>query len=192
MELKKLLRFFFIQKKKNLLYDIRKQLLKTLMKIVSSFGNPFLKSPWNRRDDDDKLIVVDVDSSDENEFMEIDNSGDDVPTETAEAELGKCPILLKIKAKLILERLSNDCTSPIYAFFIPTPSTEYINDSCVHIFECSAKSCKGKGNGCLVCRYLDTSDCKSTGNLRKHAHTWAWDHSCSLLKLRVLMLLLRH
>ena len=41
-----------------------------------------------------------MDSSDENESMEIDNSGDDVPTETAEAELGKCPILLKSKAKI--------------------------------------------------------------------------------------------
>ena len=35
----------------------------------------------------------------------------------------------------------------------------------------SAKHCKGKGNGHPVCRYLDMSDFKSTGNLRKHART---------------------
>ena len=67
------------------------------------------------------------------------------------------------------ERLSNDWTSPVYAFFKPTPSIEYIKDQRVHVFECSAKHCKGKGNGHFVCRYLDTSDAKSTGNLRKHA-----------------------
>ena len=27
----------------------------------------------------------------------------------------------------------------------------------------------GKGNGRIVCRYLDTGDAKSMGNLRKHA-----------------------
>ena len=27
----------------------------------------------------------------------------------------------------------------------------------------------GKGNGCMVCCYLDTDDAKSTGNLHKHA-----------------------
>ena len=123
------------------------------------------------RDDDHKPIDVDVDSSDENKATEIDDSGDDAPTETAEAELGRCPILLKLKLTLILERLSNDWTSPIYAFFKPTPSIEYINDRHVHIFECSAKSCRGKENGRLVLCYLDTSDCKSTGKLHKHAPT---------------------
>jgi hypothetical protein len=39
----------------------------------------------------------------------------------------------------------------------------------VHVFECNAKHCKGKGNGRMVCQYLDTGDAKSTSNLRKHA-----------------------
>ena len=39
----------------------------------------------------------------------------------------------------------------------------------VHVFECYAKHCKGKGNGRFVRRYLDTTDAKSTSNLRKHA-----------------------
>ena len=59
--------------------------------------------------------------------------------------------------------------SPIYVFFEPTPSIEYIKGHHVHVFECSAKHCKGKGNGRMVHRYLDTTDAKSTGNLRKHA-----------------------
>ncbi|KIM35210.1 hypothetical protein M413DRAFT_79628, partial [Hebeloma cylindrosporum] len=59
--------------------------------------------------------------------------------------------------------------SPIYAFFKPTPMIKYINRRCVHVFECNAKHCKGKGNRRMVRRYLDTTDAKSTSNLRKHA-----------------------
>lgn len=74
------------------------------------------------------------------------------------------------------ERLSKDWNSPIYVFFKPTPSIEYINSWRVHVFECTAKGCKGRGNGRYVRRYLDTSDSKSTSNLRKHAKTcWTDD-----------------
>lgn len=59
--------------------------------------------------------------------------------------------------------------SPIYVFFKPTPTIECIKGRRVHVFECAATHCKGKGNGRIVCRYLDTGDAKSTGNLRKHA-----------------------
>ena len=59
--------------------------------------------------------------------------------------------------------------SPIYVFFKPTPAIEYIKDRRVHVFQCDAKYCKGRGNGRHVRRYLDTSDAKSTSNLRKHA-----------------------
>jgi hypothetical protein len=54
-------------------------------------------------------------------------------------------------------------------FFNSIPSIEYIKERRVHVFECNAKHCKGKGNGRMVRRYLDTTDAKSTGNLRKHA-----------------------
>jgi hypothetical protein len=38
------------------------------------------------------------------------------------------------------------------------------------VFECFAKSCKGKGKyPRRVNRFLDKADAKSTGNLRKHA-----------------------
>ena len=68
-----------------------------------------------------------------------------------------------------LEQLSKDWNSLSYIFFKPTPSIEYIKECHVHVFECNTKHCKGKGNSCMVCRYLDTSDAKSTSNLHKHA-----------------------
>ena len=59
--------------------------------------------------------------------------------------------------------------SPVYVFFKLTPVIEYINDRRVHVFECTAPTCRGKANGRKVRRYLDTTDAKSTSNLRKHA-----------------------
>jgi hypothetical protein len=70
---------------------------------------------------------------------------------------------------MTLERISKEWNSPIYVFFKPIPSIEYIDERRIHVFECSARHCKGKGNGRMVRRYLDTGDAKSTGNLRKHA-----------------------
>src|SRR6266446_7286030 len=67
-----------------------------------------------------------------------------------------------------LEQLSKDWNSPIYVFFKPTPSIEYIKECRVHVFECKAKHCKGKGNSHMVQRYLDMGDAKSTSNLCKH------------------------
>ncbi|KDR81296.1 hypothetical protein GALMADRAFT_241794 [Galerina marginata CBS 339.88] len=65
-----------------------------------------------------------------------------------------------------LERLSKDWNSLIYVFFKPEPAIEYVNGRRVHVFECTAKPCKGRG-GRYVRRYLDTGDAKSTGNLRR-------------------------
>ena len=110
----------------------------------------------------------DKDSDDEEE--ETNHEG---PLESAEAELSGLSsrsILKKIvNSSGILERFSKDWNSPIYVFFKPTPSIEYIKEHRVHVFECNAKHCKGKGNGCMVHHYLDTTDAKSTSNLCKHA-----------------------
>jgi hypothetical protein len=47
---------------------------------------------------------------------------------------------------------------------------DHINGRRAHVFECSAKICKGKGkNGRHVRRYLGTADATSTSNLRRHA-----------------------
>ena len=41
-----------------------------------------------------------------------------------------------------------------------------------HEFRCTSSHCRGKGaNGQIVRRYLDTSDRKSTSNLKRHAIT---------------------
>ena len=69
--------------------------------------------------------------------------------------------LLKLSELTIsLEWVSKDWSSPVYVFFHPIPSIEYIKDRHVHVFECSATHCKGKGNGRMVRRYLDTSDAR--------------------------------
>ncbi|KIK25259.1 hypothetical protein PISMIDRAFT_52125, partial [Pisolithus microcarpus 441] len=49
-----------------------------------------------------------------------------------------------------LDQLKHEWNSPIYAFFAPEPTIEYIAGCCLHVFWCMAKGCK-KG----VRRYLD-------------------------------------
>jgi hypothetical protein len=47
---------------------------------------------------------------------------------------------------------------------------QVVNDRRCHEFICGAPHCKGKGvKGRNVRRFLDTSDARSTSNLRKHA-----------------------
>ncbi|KAL6302647.1 hypothetical protein BKA93DRAFT_736322, partial [Sparassis latifolia] len=70
-----------------------------------------------------------------------------------------------------VEALMEDWRSPIYTFFEPTPVIEYIKGRRVHTFKCAAQSCKR-----TVRPYLDTSNAKSTGGLRKHAKAcWGED-----------------
>ena len=100
-----------------------------------------------------------------------DDDDDDVekPEESAEAELGQLNCMSdQYCAYEDIERLSKDWNLPIYIFFKQTPSIVYIKGRCVHEFECAATRCMGKGNGCTMRRYLDTSDAKSTSNLHKH------------------------
>jgi hypothetical protein len=60
--------------------------------------------------------------------------------------------------------------TPIYTFFRPTPAIENIEGCCAHVFECGAKTCKGKGkHGWTVRHYLNTADVTSMSNLRQHA-----------------------
>ena len=111
-------------------------------------------------------LVNDDEDSDDDE-KKTDNEG---PAESAEAELSglSSRSISKKIVNSILELLSKDWNSPIYVFFKPTPSIEYIKECHVHIFECNAKHCKGKGNGHMVHRYLDTTNAKLTSNLHKH------------------------
>ncbi|KAF9219131.1 hypothetical protein BS17DRAFT_718330 [Gyrodon lividus] len=64
-----------------------------------------------------------------------------------------------------------DWNSPVYAFFQPIPAIEEADRRCSHVFKCCARGCK-----VTICRYLDTTDARSTGNMRKHARKcWGED-----------------
>ncbi|KIM66631.1 hypothetical protein SCLCIDRAFT_66772, partial [Scleroderma citrinum Foug A] len=63
-------------------------------------------------------------------------------------------------------RLTKEWTSPVYAFYLPTPSIKYVTERRCHVFKCLAKGCKH-----AVCRFLDTRDRGSTGNMRRHVRT---------------------
>jgi hypothetical protein len=120
----------------------------------------------DEEDDDLPPPAMDVEDDEDEEEEE---EGLEKAEEDAEAELSLLSSLFVCKkAKTSIERLSKDWTSPIYVFFRPTPRIEYKKDRRCHIFECAAANCKGR-TGRDVRRFLDTSDAKSTGNLRKHA-----------------------
>jgi hypothetical protein len=76
-------------------------------------------------------------------------------------------LLLASEDNVPLERLTKDWTAPVYAFFKPTPTVEYVEGRRCHVFHCTARMCKNKSRG--VRRFLDKGDAKSTGNMRKHA-----------------------
>ncbi|KAG1735952.1 uncharacterized protein EDB91DRAFT_1056014 [Suillus paluster] len=72
----------------------------------------------------------------------------------------------RLNAKLnisVTERLMKDWTSPIYAFFDPTPTIKTKGDQRAHSFKCMAKGCQVK-----IRRFLDKKDARSTGNMCKH------------------------
>ena len=92
------------------------------------------------------------------------------PKENAESELSR-PItaLYCYQPNIFTVQLSKDWNTLIYVFFKPIPVIEYIDNHQVHVFECSAVHCKGRGRfGCFIQRYLDTGDARSTGNTRHH------------------------
>ncbi|KIK23459.1 hypothetical protein PISMIDRAFT_100559 [Pisolithus microcarpus 441] len=69
------------------------------------------------------------------------------------------------------ERLKQEWSSPIYAFFAQEPTIEYVTGWRSHVFWCMAKGCK-KG----VRQFLDKSDAWSTGNMCKHVRVcWGED-----------------
>lgn len=79
----------------------------------------------------------------------------------------------------MIEQLSKDWKSPVYAFYEPNPEVTYINNRHCHEFKCAARGCKYRSR-----RYLDTKDKSSTGNLIKHTRScwgeeaWAAANKC--------------
>lgn len=66
-----------------------------------------------------------------------------------------------------LECLQKWWTSPIYAFFGPTPDIEYVAGRWCHVFQCCAKGCKQH-----IWHFLDKGDSGLTSNLYKHANSY--------------------
>ena len=115
-----------------------------------------------------QAIMVD-DSDDEEESHGADENKGVTTDEDDDAELCMCSITLVYFYRLIhqLAQLQKEWDSPIYTFFKPLPTIEYIQGRRSHVFECGATKC-----GCwthFVRRFLDTSDARSTSNLRHHA-----------------------
>ena len=104
-------------------------------------------------------------------WIDVDDGEDEKPEDSADAELRACTSDSdRIFSQLPIEQLMKDWSAPVYAFFKPIPTIDHIEGRRVHIFTCTAKSCKGKGrNGRDVRRFLSTSDSTSTSNLRRHA-----------------------
>ncbi|KAF8162011.1 hypothetical protein BJ912DRAFT_823218, partial [Pholiota molesta] len=70
-----------------------------------------------------------------------------------------------------IEKMLKTWTSPVYSFFEPLPTIDYVNGRRCHTFKCAAKGCKFTAR-----RYLDTGDRSSTGNLGRHAKAcWGED-----------------
>jgi hypothetical protein len=84
-----------------------------------------------------------------------------------------------MQAYTIIERLSKDWKSPIYAFYKPIPEVTNVKGRRCHEFVCMARGCKYRSR-----RYIDTKDKSSTGNLIKHARScwgdeaWSAANSC--------------
>jgi len=116
-------------------------------------------------------IEDDLDNGHENP-IDVDGAWDEPLEENADDELGgslfKANLL--ISPRIVVEQLMKQWNTPVYAFFRPTPAIEQIDGRRAHIFECSAKVCKGKGrHGRHVRHYLNTANATSTSNLRRHA-----------------------
>ena len=54
--------------------------------------------------------------------------------------------------------------TPVYAFYHPIPTIGYEKKCHYHEFSCFKKSCSK-----TICRFLDTGDSSSTGNMHRHS-----------------------
>lgn len=131
-------------------------------------SQPFRRQPTVHTEEEEEslhgnAIVVESDTESEKSKAGVDDSD----AEASDDELGKSLIPVIVFMILIsrchIERLKKCWTSPVYAFFEPTPSIEYTNGRRAHVFKCIGKGCKQR-----IQRYLDKGDAKSTSNMAKH------------------------
>ena len=67
------------------------------------------------------------------------------------------------------EQMAKDWTSPIYGFFQPHPTIEFVDSCCCHEFKCATPLCKGKGMRPQIIRQYLKDDWNLTSNMHKHA-----------------------
>ncbi|THH16129.1 hypothetical protein EW146_g4452 [Bondarzewia mesenterica] len=98
------------------------------------------------------------------EVIDIDEDGTESESTLSKKAGSSEPENLDVE----LDQLAKYWTSPIYAFFEPKPTIEYIAGRCCHSFKCLSKSCKK-----WIRRYLDKADTTSISNMSKHvASCW--------------------
>ena len=97
-------------------------------------------------DDDDEQLTPNVAPRKKSRIIELSDGSDD-DNEVGPPLEDEVPEEPEESAEEELKRLSNEGNSPIYVFFKPMPSIVYIKDRRVHVFECAATRCMGKGNG---------------------------------------------
>lgn len=61
------------------------------------------------------------------------------------------------------ERMQPNWKAPVYAFFKPDVTIEYVRNRCAVVFQCAAPGCEER-----VLRFTDKKDATSTSNLRTH------------------------
>jgi hypothetical protein len=112
--------------------------------------------------DDDVVMELD----DQPDAMEIDD----------DKELGTSVFteMIQTHNRRTTAKLKKEWTAPVYAFFDPEATIEYVDGRRSHVFRCTAKPCKMRERN--VRRFLDKGDAKSTSNLRKHAKKCWGDH----------------
>ena len=95
------------------------------------------------------------------------------PKESLDVELGVYLLqMLVLHCYLWWNRTHDEALDcPIYAFFSPLPSIQYVDGRHCHIFSCLGRHCKQ-----TVRWYLNTGDKGSTSNLHKHVKScWGED-----------------
>ena len=86
-----------------------------------------------------------------------------------EKDLGACGCVRRPLTELTVhpENAKKTWRSPVYSFFKPEVSVEWVDGRPCHFFPCAAHRCKTDQGG--IRRYLDKHDKYSTANLTKHA-----------------------
>ncbi|KAF5340850.1 hypothetical protein D9758_016601 [Tetrapyrgos nigripes] len=93
----------------------------------------------------------------------IDVDGSDSASESGESESSPEDEALELADEAELRQKMKTWTAPVYAFYDPIPTIEYINGRKCQVFKCSGTACHKE-----IRRYQDKSDANATKGLRDH------------------------